>query len=99
MTVSSPFNFEMVAGCDCIMAPGHPRPLFDEHFYQGCGTPDAADRYQQAKQKAALAAADGQTRVWGEFDCAPWPESVTFNGCSYHVNGQLNDNLNDYLNN
>ncbi|KAI3376204.1 hypothetical protein L3Q82_016712 [Scortum barcoo] len=32
-----------------------------------CGTPDAVDRYQQAKQAAARAVLEAKTRVWEEF--------------------------------
>ncbi|KAL3999284.1 ornithine decarboxylase [Sarotherodon galilaeus] len=32
-----------------------------------CGTPEAADRYRQAKRNAARAVAEAKTRVWEEF--------------------------------
>ncbi|KAI3368112.1 hypothetical protein L3Q82_007839 [Scortum barcoo] len=32
-----------------------------------CGTPDAVDRYRQAKQAAARAVLEAKTRVWEEF--------------------------------
>uniref|UniRef100_A0A3P9BAT4 PH domain-containing protein n=1 Tax=Maylandia zebra TaxID=106582 RepID=A0A3P9BAT4_9CICH len=32
-----------------------------------CGTPEAADRYRQAKRNAAWAVAEAKTRVWEEF--------------------------------
>ncbi|TWW71634.1 EARP-interacting protein [Takifugu flavidus] len=32
-----------------------------------CGTPEAADRYRQAKQSAATAVAEAKTRAWEEF--------------------------------
>ncbi|TWW62340.1 hypothetical protein D4764_04G0009870 [Takifugu flavidus] len=32
-----------------------------------CGTPEAADRYRQAKQSAAMAVAEAKTRAWEEF--------------------------------
>ncbi|TWW61031.1 hypothetical protein D4764_05G0011210 [Takifugu flavidus] len=33
-----------------------------------CGTPQAADRYQQAKRRAATAVAEAKTQAWEEFD-------------------------------
>ncbi|TWW74393.1 hypothetical protein D4764_14G0003960 [Takifugu flavidus] len=32
-----------------------------------CGTPEAADRYRQAKWSAATAVAEAKTRAWEEF--------------------------------
>ncbi|KAI3360631.1 hypothetical protein L3Q82_002496 [Scortum barcoo] len=32
-----------------------------------CGTPDAVDRYRQAKQAAARTVLEAKTRVWEEF--------------------------------
>ena len=36
--------------------------------FLACGTPEAADRYQQAKQCAAMAVAEAKTRAWAEND-------------------------------
>ena len=35
--------------------------------FLACGTPEAADRYQQVKRCVAVAVAEAKTRAWEEF--------------------------------
>ncbi|KAI3357792.1 hypothetical protein L3Q82_016183 [Scortum barcoo] len=41
-----------------------------------CGTPDAVDRYRQAKQAAARTVLEAKTRVWEEFGVRPWRRTI-----------------------
>ncbi|KAL7877601.1 hypothetical protein SRHO_G00042440 [Serrasalmus rhombeus] len=46
-----------------------------EESYQAwlaCGTPEAADRYRQAKRSATSVVAKAKTRVWEKFDVIGW---------------------------
>ncbi|TWW73573.1 hypothetical protein D4764_15G0009670, partial [Takifugu flavidus] len=50
-----------------------------------CGTPEAADRYLQAKRSAATAVAEAKTRAWEEFGSRAWGPGDL--GIGSHISG------------